>query len=367
MLRYSLVFFVLLLLCLPVLPQETDLILPYVYVLERETGYDSFVMDMISGEILHEIADSCPHEMSPNRQWFTYSQMLTNELFAFDVMTGESLPVAESGYVVAWSEDNTRFVYKIFEDDEEFSYIYDLTSESSALVYTGDILAMRFLGNSFFFITIENDLFQLYRWDEETDLIDSFEQPETDERMSLNDVSISPNRQFIALGYQDFNRVPAHYSSYLINAATGEGDSFRESNGLVAFWRPQSPATFAYSEGRLVYLYDALRQEEVILDFYGDDLNWSADGEYFLARNFEEDTTEMRLVQPETGKVIELGTYPRNAGVYFEWVSSSQFVYLIPHEDHRQHEIFLYDVNTHEARQLTDTPEIDEMTGCPLG
>src|SRR5262249_54282282 len=145
-------------------------------------------------------------------------------------------------------------------------------------------------------------------------------------------------------------------------------DNEQESYHQRFQWLPNEAASllYLYKTGDLVIpdIYEARSGSDTQPISMGDyDFYLSPDGNqlvYKFVSDEDDASANLRVLNLESQEISQIvETYRWSSNV--QWLSESQFVYVHREVDNASaREIYLYDVNTRESRQLTNTPELEE-------
>jgi WD40 repeat protein len=367
-------------------------ILPFAYVTMGSTGQDLHLMNASTGENLYDFAtarDDCPIDLSANGRWFAY---WSNEdgfahNYMLDIETGEIESLANGllrkvvwsagyNYVAYLYQDfvgyvgnvNTVYLYQM-ENGEEL-----LVDEMQATIFV-EQYAIQFLGSRLLYASINSTrgIVEFKTWEGGYLDTEYFE----DEAFKVGNqigsqIAFSPNGQYLSI----YNFHEGGIS--LLNLETGDvhvTNPKQESYQYSFQWLPNEAATFLYlykTEDLVIpEMYHArLASESQPLSMGDYSFFLSPDGTQLVYRFFSDDddnSVNLRLLNLQSHELTEIAeTYRWSSDV--RWLSETQFVYV-----HREplnegfREIFLYDVETGENRQLTDSPNVQESFECFLG
>jgi hypothetical protein len=382
MFRYGCLLFLILIFVAPAQNQAPSL--PLIYVAGDGSNQYFYILDISTGEILYRFeneGDNCPSRLSDNRRWLLFWQ--TNEAESMlDIISGERQSLGNTNINdVKWSSGynfvayyynyvdgrNPQRVAVSVQDRESQEIIFE---EELPNAYISQV-DMRFLGNVLLIATVQADEGQLefrrrtvsssYQVDNELFQDEVFS--------SWDAIKISPNGRYVLAFADDL--------VYALALETGTIYSLGQDVSRSSQWLPDEGASLFYltddgygASGQVLSFNRGIEvDEQSIMNAYSFVL--SPDSNYILYRvRHEEDDNDwlsLWLLNRGTGEVRELA----QTNIYaadVQWLSPSQFAYTDNEPDiQSQSDIYLYDVNSRESRQISDTPEIDESFECMLG
>lgn len=358
--------------------------IPFAYVTYNDgTGYDVRVMDIQTGNVIFTRGDpfhQCPMSISPDNRWFVYASRVTRndaDLYLVELSTGErKLLAGTSPLPVVWSDDSSSFAFVTWYADAATLSIYHL--ESNMFETVGDypfVTTYRWVDNELYYV-VSDDGLTLYRWNE-TDNTEIAAISRPDGRIL---VSISPDGRFLQLISSEQNNI---YTLNLVQLETGSTTLIEESSMFWDWsWLPDSTG-FAFVDGTgdisLYNLDDNTYQQ--IAENNGNNYSsenpapiWSSSGRYLAYRQYNAGGTYnenyyLKMIDIETGEINSIRTWVSTHAGVMQWISLTQLIYIYANseEPSELNDLWLYDVETGENTQLTDTPELDEQSGCEWG
>lgn len=384
--------------------------LPFAYVLEYRLpddpyyNYDLRVMDVLSGDILFEANSpeyDCAASLSPDGRWLIYgtsdNEQWNQDYTLVDLQSGEHtlLHDNENGVSVnhfRWDNEHLFFVVRaqnfFFGSSGEWHNVmsYNLNTGQSEVLANKTFDEIEFyhhqwIGDELITISGDDDEIFIEREDQQNLLLSK--------QHSSYGLALSSDGRYLMIGL----RPNPDYVGTIINTQTGEDIRHTINSLSMPYWKPETHIlTYLYLDNMILF-YNADTQKTlpyklantqggtVLLAFWSP---WSPDGHYLAYKIYHEGEMypkyDLYVLDSITGESIQIAE-----GIFYNhifswsgdmsWVDATHIIYVADLEASYEDDvmqtpkadIWLYDTVTGETKQLTDTPDLNEVLDCGFG
>lgn len=373
-------------------PESEPERLPFAYVTleleERESSYDLHVMDALSGKIMFEmdtLHDDCSSSVSPDGRWLLYFGGTDfpdgYQTYFVDLQTGETTPLvsatSSSSFpnFIRWEGDTVSYLLSKKSSDEDSKYFsYDTATGNLEIILTvhspAVLASIRWIDDELVYVIEEDDQLIIHRGDGNSE---TFLLPEGSNR----GLSISFDARYISL---ELRNTSSKWEMQIFDTQTSELITGINTNWLS--WKADTNEVGYVDANDNIYLYNVSTQEMKVFETpVGDignlsSLRWSPYGRYAAYSHYTAaEFTDLYVLDTISGEshLIARGISIWVYGI--KWLSDTKLVYIYNSNYNQTYDeylfanadLWLYDVATGETRQLTNTPELNEVLGCGFG
>ena len=307
--------------------------------------------------------------------------------FVIDIATGERTPVTDSDadaiFTIGYFPEDERILYSSDKGGNEINHIYLLEPDGTVTELTEGEETKEQFGlftkdkKSFYTVNNSRDprFFDFYEWD-----IETLESKMVFENTTgMNPASVSPDRRWLALSKPNTTN---DRDIYLVDLQEG-GDP-------VLISEHEGMAEFAVSdfgpEGKYLYYtsdadgeFDVLKRydletgmhEEVYATDWDVSFSYLSDkGTYHVIGINADGYTKITILNTATGETVDIPNLPAGDISGLEFSRSEKIMRFYSVSDNAPSNLFVYNFETGELKQLTDTlnPEIDpnDLIACEV-
>ena len=335
--------------------------------------YYSQVINIPTGDIIYEFNSdgyTCPLYLPPNRRWFVYqaSETLNNLRDSYHVLNLETLETEKivelsnaDMTVTLISIQNDKLIYLSSFDDapryDQMLYEYDLQTKATVMIAS---------------FSIKDDKVSVQLKDQATQIF------ALRDDLSVYRVEASVDGNFLILFNDDTSD-----EMIVLNTKTAIWNTIEKIGRYE--WNPQLGILLYYVGDKLRF-YDANNDKTTVVftrhqtQNQVDSFKMSPDARYIAYLSEAPNTMEIsfHILETTTGETSEFKSKAFFLTSEMVWIDETRLIYAYAHmyeairtDDYGYQldniDLWLYDAETDQTTQITDTPDVKEAIKCTLG